>query len=170
MKTFLYIRGNPGTGKITIARQLQNKLGWKLFWFHDLKNAVFNIVQEHRIPRLMDELTVPVAKFLLAKGENVIYVRPSPDKETVENIRNTVAEYPEYKFAVVRLVADYDILHDRVTRREDPYRITTKEALDEYLGGRQVADVEGEIIIDTSKLKPEDVAEYLMKALGLRKE
>ena len=85
MKTFLYLRGNPGTGKITIARQLQQHLGWKIFWFHDLKNAVYNIVQEHRIPRLMDAITVPVIQHLLEKEEDIIYVRPSPDKETIEN-------------------------------------------------------------------------------------
>src|SRR3989344_2348153 len=129
MKTFLYIRGNPGTGKITVARALQEKLGWRLFWLHDLKNAVYNIVQEHRIPRLMDEITVPVVRHLSEKGENIIYVRPSPEKETVENIHQTVQRYPEYRFCVVRLTAEYETVHYRVINRDDPYRITTKEAL-----------------------------------------
>ena len=166
MKKFLYLRGNPGTGKITVARALHALIGWKIFWFHDLKNAVFAIVQEHRIPRLMDAITVPVIQHLLEKGENIVYVRPSPDRETVENIRKTVAAYPEYAFHVVRLTADVETLHTRVTQREDPFRICTKEDLDAYLAERQVADIDDEHIVKTDGISPEDVAKEILSRIG----
>ena len=167
MKIFLYIRGNPGTGKITVARQLQEKLGWRLFWFHDLKNAVFNIVQEHRIPRLMDAITIPVLQHLLEKGENVIYVRPSPDKETIENVRQTVQLYPNYRFYLVQLTATYETILSRVINRDDPsYRIATKETLDKYLNERSVTALDGEHLVITDGLTAADVAKKVEEVLS----
>ena len=165
MKTFLYIRGNPATGKITVARVLEQKLGWKLFWFHDLKNAVYNIVKEHRIPRLMDEITVPVVKYILEKGENIIYVRPSPDKETIENIHHAVKQYPEYTFVVIRLEAEYQTMLSRALERHDPYRIPSKDTLDEYLGQTTVANIDGEYIIKTDNTTPEEIAKKIEEIL-----
>jgi len=167
MKTFLYIRGNPGTGKITLARLISEQMGWRLFWFHDLKNAVSDIVQERRISRLMDAVTIPVLEYLLEKGDDIIYARPSPDKESVEGILAAVASYPAYRFCVVRLVAEYETLHSRVINREDPYRINTKEALDEYLAEKSVMDITGEHIIATDGLTPEEVA---LKVLAIISE
>ncbi|MBI5138272.1 MAG: hypothetical protein HZA95_00550 [Candidatus Vogelbacteria bacterium] len=167
-KNFLYIRGNPGVGKITVARVLQKQMGWKLFWFHDLKNAIYNIVQEHRIPRLMDEVTVPVVRYMLEKGENIIYVRPSPDLKTVENIREAVQAYPEYTFHVVQLTAPYDVLHERVISREDPYRITNKKDLDAYMGERAMSSIDDEHCVATEGKTAEDVAMTIMRIIGLQ--
>ncbi len=165
MKTFLYVRGQPGVGKITISRELEKALGWKLFWFHDLKNAVQDIVKEHRIPRLMDEVVAPVARFLLEKGQDIIYVRPSPDKETVENIRRIVSEKTDYRFVVVQLTASYETLLARVQERADPYRISTPEALDSYLREREMAPIEGERLFETDGRTPAQVANDILASL-----
>ncbi|HSX01501.1 MAG TPA: hypothetical protein VLF67_04650 [Candidatus Saccharimonas sp.] len=167
MKTFLYVRGQPGVGKITVARELERDLGWRLYWFHDLKNAVYNIVQEHRISRLMDAITGPVARHLLEAGHDVIYVRPSPDVQTVNVMRQVVAEFPEYRFVVVRLVADYDTLLERATGRVDPYRITTKDDLDEYLADKTMADLDDEVVVPTEGLSAREVAEQVKQALEM---
>ncbi len=107
-KYFLYVRGNPGVGKITVARILEKELGWRVFWFHDVKNAVYNIVQEHRIPRLMDEVTAPIISRLLSKGDNIIYTRCSPDKETVDKVRSLVTSDASYTFLPILLTASYE--------------------------------------------------------------
>jgi cytidylate kinase len=165
MKTFLYLRGNPATGKITVAKIIQKKLQWKLFWFHDLKNAVFSIVEDHKIPRLMDDITLPVISHLLDKKENIIYVRPSPDSKTVEQVRDQVMKRADYSFVVVRLEATYHSLIDRVNGRDDKFRISSQKDLDTYLSEREMVPVEGEIVLDTTNLTSDQVAEKLFKIL-----
>lgn len=164
-RIFLYLRGTPGSGKITIARILERRLGWKLFWFHDLKNSVYDIVKEHRIPRLMDDITQPIVTHLLLNLHNVIYVRPSPDEETIRKIQRTVCAHPSYSFLVIRLEASYDSLLARVTARRDPYRITAREDLDAYLTERVMAHIPEEHIVSTDELAPDEAADRIIEII-----
>ncbi|NCU30653.1 hypothetical protein EOL73_03285 [Candidatus Saccharibacteria bacterium] len=159
---FLFIRGRPATGKITVARIIEKELGWKVFWLHELKNTVVDIVKEHRIPRLMDDLTASILRFIMDRGDNVIFVRPSPDKETVNAITNLVSSYEDYGISVFRLTASYDNLLERATSRDDEYRIRTKEELDGYIQSREEAVVEGEYIIVTDSKTPRQVADEII--------
>ena len=165
MRHFLYIRRNPGVGKITVARILEKELGWKVIWFHDLKNTIYNIVKEHRIPRLMDEVTQPVIRHMLQKGESIIYTRCSPDKQTVEGIQRLVANNPDYTFTPILLTASYDTLLRRVGDRNDPFRISNKQDLDEYVNNRATSPIQGELIIDTDGLSAKQVATKILNTL-----
>lgn len=165
-KTFVYLRGQPATGKITVAKLLEKELGWKVFWFHELKNTVYDIVKEHRIPRLMDELTAPIVRYLLERGENLVYVRPSPDKETVEAMLGVLHKYPNYKVVVICLTAEYDTLLERALSRDDPYRISSKEELDSYVNSREEVHIPDEIRIATDGKTPEEVVGEVKKVLN----
>jgi hypothetical protein len=165
MSHFLYLRGRPGVGKITVARLVQRDLGWRLFWFHDLKNSVQDIVGDTRIPRLMDAVTAPVLEYLLQHGHDVIYVRPSPDRETVDAVGRLVGRYSDYTFHPVQLSAGYDTLLSRVLSRNDPYRIHHKNDLDVYLQ-RVIAEVPGEFIIHTDGLSPATVSRTIQASLA----
>ncbi len=170
MQHFIYLRGKPGVGKITIARLLEQGLddSWRVFWLHDLKNAVYDIVKNHRIPRLMDEMTQPIIRFMLDRGDNVIFVRPSPDKETVETMVKTLGDYKDLKVSVVCLDASYDTLLQRATSRDDPHRISDQKELDKYLSEREQVPFPGELVINTDGLTPGQVAAKILKDLGLK--
>lgn len=165
MKTFVYLRGEPGVGKITAARILEAELGWKIFWFHDVKNAVFRVVGKHRIPRLMDEVLAPILTYVLRQGHNVIYVRPSREIDSIERVRKAVLSAGAYHFIAVRLAADRATLVDRVNQRNDPYRISNAQDLDAYLSERRDAPFEGEVVIETGQLTPQEVAAEIRRAI-----
>lgn len=150
-----------------MARLIEKELGYKVFWLHELKNVVVDIVREHRIPRLMDELTMPVLRYLLDRGDNVIFVRPSPDVETVMAAQQLLESYPDYDIHVFRLTASYDALVTRATSRHDEYRIQTKEALDAYLEAREETPFSGEQIISTDDKTPEQVAADIIASIRL---
>lgn len=159
---FIFIRGRPATGKITVARIIEKELGWKVFWLHELKNTIVDIVKEHRIPRLVDNLTDSILRFIMDRGDNVIFVRPSPDKETVEAIIGLVAAYDNYVIKVFRLSASYDSLLERAANRDDQYRIRTKQELDTYMHERKETPIKGEYIIDTDNKTPRQVADEII--------
>lgn len=166
-KNFLFIYGSPATGKITVARILQKKLGWKLLWFHDIKNAVYEIVKVHRIPELMNEVTEPIIKFLLAGNDDIIYVRPAGNAETINRVKKIVELSSDYNFTLVRLDASYETLLSRVSARKDEYRICSKEDLDKYLAdkGGTPKPFPGEFIVSTDDKTPEQVTAEILALL-----
>ena len=131
----LYLFGEPGTGKITVARILQERLGWRLFWLHDL-DGVCAIVGRYPLPRLMDKISLTVLEELMDGGENIIYARPSRDRETVERVQELSADRG-YHCLPVRLCANYDTMVSRVSsRKPSPFRISSKGEFDQYSNDR----------------------------------
>lgn len=165
MPTLLYLRGSPGTGKNCVARILERDLNWPRLWVHHL-DSLFRVFGEHRLPRLTDEILTLAACYMTTTGRDFIFVRPSRDAESVHRIM-VATEKSGYRFIPVRLTASYNVLVTRVTRRwnESPFRLTTKEALDEYLQARPESEFPGEVVIDTDKLSPEQVAGRIKELL-----
>jgi shikimate kinase len=166
--TFLYIRGEPGTGKYTVAKILADQLGWTLFWLHDL-DPIFKIVGDHRVPRLIDELVKPIIHRLLQQRKNIIYVRPSREAITVTKVRDQVALAPNYNFKLIHLTTDYDTQVKRVCFRDhiSDYRVSTRSELAEYLVVRPNEKVEGEITIDTGFGNPEYFAKIIKDSINV---
>ena len=134
-KHLLYLFGEPGTGKINVARILQERLGWRLFWLHDL-DSVCAIVGRYPLPRLMDRISLAVLEELMESGESIIYVRPSRDRETVER-GLTLATWSGYSCSLVRLTAERATLVKRISSREpSAFRVSSEAELDRYLGSR----------------------------------
>lgn len=164
-KTLLYLFGEPGTGKITVARILQQRLGWKLFWLHDL-DSVCQIVGRYPLPRLMDEISLAVLEALMEGGEDVIYVRPSRDRETVEEVLCLAARYP-HRAVPVRLTASKETMRQRVSSRPlSQFRASSEADLDRYLSGRPATSVEVEAYtVSTDGIPPEWIAAKIQKYL-----
>lgn len=168
MPNLLYIRGTPGSGKHTVAKLLEQRLGWTLFWQHDL-DAICKIVGSHpgdcSLARVMDEVTAPILRHLLSEDRNVIYVRPSRDEQTVWNVRRMLAY--EHNFTLVRLEASYETLVRRVEQRAaTDYRISTTSQLRQYMTDRPMGLIPGEHVIDTDDLTPEQVADEVLRIIG----
>jgi len=165
MPTCLYLRGVPGTGKRTVSDILERDLKWPVLWCHHF-DATYKAIGEHRCPVLTDELMRVVAEHLMDDGRDFLAVRPSRSIDSIWSMEYLADQYL-YTFLPVRLTAPYATLCTRVTRRwhESEFRITTKEALDEYLNARPETEFPGEHVIDTERLTPEQVAGRIKELL-----
>jgi len=165
MPTCLFIRGAPGTGKNTVARLLERDLKWPRLWVHHF-DAIYRIIGEYKCPSLTDKLIRDVASHLMERQRDLMIVRPSRQTWGMDCIKN-IATVFKFNFVPVQLTASYDNLVTRVTRRwtESPFRLTTKEALDEYLGSRPEQSFDGEHVINTDDLTPEEVAARVKELL-----
>jgi hypothetical protein len=158
MPVCLYLRGEPGTGKDTVSNLLVRDLGWPRVWVHSF-DLVYAAIGEYKVPSLTDKLIRSTANHLMDAGRDLIVVRPSRQTWGMWSLAED-AEQKRYKFVAVKLTCDYKVLVTRVTRRwtDSPFRLTTKEALDDYLGARKEEPFAGEVVIDTTSLTPEQAA------------
>ena len=160
MKHFLFIRGLPASGKITIARELEKKFGWRVLWIHGIKNAIWDVVKKHDLRELMRQVLDPIVKFMLDEQLDIIFVRTAMDQETIERVREAVAKYPDYRFDLVTLLADKSTLLDRVKSRPfDEHRPSDEKSLDEYLARIPAHEQhdERELVLDTTAMNVDDV-------------
>lgn len=164
-RRLLYIYGPPGTGKITVARILEARLGWRLFWLHDL-DTVCTIVGRYPIPRLMDRISAAVLEELMDDGQDIIYVRPSRDKETVLKVL-ALAEAHGYYSYPVQLEASEATLVDRVSKREpSKFRVSNRQQLRTYLDGRPASyDEVSSFVVPTDGATPEEVADCIISKI-----
>jgi hypothetical protein len=136
-----------------------------MVWVHQF-DAVYQAIGEYKVPTLTDRLIDAVVDYLTLRKKDFVVVRPAREKHSVHAI-GVDCELAGYNFIPVRLTADYRTLTQRVTRRsyESPCRITTKEALDEYLNARPEQPYPGEHVIATDSLTPEQVAGRIKELL-----
>ncbi len=165
MPTVLYLRGSPGSGKRTVADVLDRDLHWPVLWVHSF-DAVYRIIGEYKTPDLTDKLIRDVACHLMQRNRDFMVVRPSRQTWGMRGVAEEAKSF-DYTFVPVMLTASYATLLTRVTRRwsESPFRLTTKEALDEYLAARREEAWPGEHTIDTDKLTPEQVCGRIKELL-----
>lgn len=171
MPVCLYLRGTPGSGKRTCADILERDLKWPVLWVHHF-DAVYKAIGEYKCPVLTNHLMASVVKHLIYQRHvNFMVVRPSRDISAMNVVKKHCETFavhkPNYTFIPIRLTADYKTLCTRVTRRwhDSPFRLTTKEALDEYLADRPESEFPGEHVIDTTDLTPEQVAGKIKELL-----
>jgi shikimate kinase len=158
MPHVLYIRGCPGAGKHTVAKAVERLLGWPRLWSHHF-DPVYRIVGDHRVPGLTDKLMRVTASYFMDQKRSLIVVRPSRQTWGMECIQRDALER-KYSFIPVRLTATYETMLARVESRqnESPFRVNTREGLDEYLNSRNEEVFPGENVIGTDMITAEEVA------------
>ncbi len=173
MKTLLFLRGDPGSGKHTVGRILAADLGWRLFWLHAL-DPVLKIVGgrplDADVAELMQNLSETILMHLMEKEEDIIYIRPDRTGAATEELRSAIKAWPNYRFVPVRLTASYETLVRRVHGRTSPEgtdRCDSAARLDEYQAARPFGEVEGEFLVNTDLLTPQQAAEAIKYGLGL---
>ncbi len=168
MPVCLYLRGVPGSGKYTVSRILERDLGWPRLWVHHF-DAVYRAIGDYKVPWMTDRLMAVVAIELMNRGKDFICVRPARQAVALSYIVQETNRFG-HDFIPVRLTASYETLVTRVERRrcgnESPFRLTSKEALDEYLDARPEQPFDGETVIDTDSLTPEQVADRIKVLVG----
>jgi broad-specificity NMP kinase len=168
-KVFLFIRGLPASGKISIAKKLEKKLGWKIIWLHSIKNAIFDIVKEHNLSELMRKVMEPITEYVLDSGNSIIFVRPATKTKTVLRMKKLVAKYPDYRFDLVTLVADQVELLKRARARKDPYRINNKTRLNEYMSrSGNIQPIKDELFIDTTNQSLKKTVDQICEHFGYK--
>lgn len=170
MKIFLFIRGMPGAGKISTARELESRLGWRIFWQHSIRDAIVDIVGDHFISELADEVMKPIIHFLLKQKDNVIFVRSDIDGKMAKYIAKFLKKINGYKLCFVSLTAEKDILLKRCLARSDHHRIPSKERFDKYLRSKPPLKrlYRDELVIDTTKIPVSQVADKICKHFKLK--
>jgi cytidylate kinase len=165
--TLLMIRGCPGSGKITVARLLAERLGWKLFWLHDL-DPIFRLVEDHRDATFIDNLTAPILRKLLRANDKLIYVRPARCRDSVDMVVD-LTDKSGHDLKIFRLTASQETLDERVNTRDpqSEFRIGDSSDLAEYVNARLEEPYYGEIVITTDGFTPEQVADSIQMILGV---
>lgn len=164
MSTVLFLRGEPGAGKKTVADTLAADLGWPLVWLHSY-DEIFRTLGYVPGPELMDTILQPVAERLMADGRDFLFVRPARSAASVRGV-HLAAVARGCRFVVVRLTADRDTLARRVTERPaSPFRVSTERDLDYQLLSRATEPYPGEHEICTTNETPEYVAWQVKRLL-----
>jgi hypothetical protein len=152
LKTLLYIRGEPGSGKHTIGQLVARQLEWDYLWFHDL----------YRLPKpdpfAIACTVIPALASRLASGINLVFTRPSRLASTVKAAQ-ILASHFEYNMIVARLTAPRSVLLQRVKSRESHnWRVSSEAGLDDYLRDGGAEPFLGEVWFKTDARQPEQTA------------
>ena len=164
MKHFVFVRGLPCSGKITVGRALEKKFGWKVLWMHSIKNAIFDVIGEQNLRELMKEVLEAISRDMMKRDMDVIFVRTAMNNETVARMKELVEKNPNYRFDLVTLLADKKELERRVVARpDDPHRPSDLVRLNKYL--ERVPDHvrfdERELVIDTTDVPIDEVVKQV---------
>lgn len=174
----IFLYGPPAVGKLTIAKHLQEKLGYKLFHNHMIINVLADIfgydkperrilVREFRL-KILEEATKDNIDMIITVGNagNTIFAYFDELIQTVEENDGTVC--------LVQLYANKETLLSRVTSksRQEHGKYFGKNKLEESL--KKYPDMfdkyprKEHITIDTDKTQPEIAAEEIIAYYKLK--
>lgn len=172
----LVLYGPPAAGKLTVARHIAEKTGFKVFHNHvsidvaekffERGTTGFNAITQGIRKLVFEE----AAKANLNLIFTVVYAYPI-DNEDMRWMTRTIETWGgEVKF--VQLVAGKETLHERVEApsRKSYGKITDRELLESILGQWDVftpyPEREG-LTFDTSTQSAEEIAEEIIRRLEL---
>ena len=173
--TLVFLYGPPAVGKLTVARAIAERTGFRVLHNHlvnDPAAAIFDYFTDGFF-RLTRRLRTTLVEVAAAEGVDVVhtYVYAPGDEPMIELVTRAYEEAGG-RVVFARLTASREELMRRVdadSRREfrklrDP--IALAELLDRFDVFQPVPDRPG-VTVNTEELQPEAAAERIVTELGL---
>jgi hypothetical protein len=178
--TLVYLYGPPASGKLTVAEQLAEQSGYRLFHNHLTVNAIRPVLDFGTEPfrQVLHRLRLDVLAVAARAGIDVIFTNNSawsgPDGRTqftaFADAAKRVTEEGGGKICFVRVTAPLAVLTERVA---DESRQAHGKLLDPARLREMVASLDetslhpDDLVIDTSIVSPDQAARVILQALRL---
>jgi predicted kinase len=175
VKKLIFIYGPPASGKLTVARELQKLIGYKLIHNHLSANIASRIFDfgTKEFGELNDKIQFSLIREGLKAGE-VIFTKAYIHKKHKNFLRKLEKLLKENKFKIyfVRLFPTKEALLKRIGRssREKEGKLTDKKILKDFLDKNKFGEIPGRqgLTIDNSKVSAKRVAQKIRKELRLK--
>ena len=175
----LFLYGPPATGKLTVARDLAEQTGFKLFDNHVSINAVlpFFAFGTPSFNKIVGTFRKQVVEEAARTGLDLIFTlvyAKTVDGEHVAELTRLVEDNGG-EVLFVRLWCSEEELKQRIQApaRAPQHKLTSANALEDLLENYDLfSDVPGResLVIDNTRLAPEAVAEQVIQHFGLSKK
>ena len=175
----IVIYGPPAVGKLTVAKQLAEKTGYKLLHNHltvDVVTSVFDFDSE-QLPKLLNKIRLEVLTEAASSNiEGVILTLVYESAEAEDDfIRDLISVIKSHKGNIlfVRLYADKSELEKRIVEesRAKFNKPRSLEILNSMMGKYNVfAEIpyRNSFFVDNTNLLPEEVADRIVNHFGLK--
>ena len=175
----LFLYGPPATGKLTVARELAERTGFKLFDNHASINAVlpffaFGTPSFNRVVGTFRKQVIEeAAKTGLDLIFTLVYAMPHDDEHVAELTRLVEDNGGEVMF--VRLWCSEEELRRRIQTpaRASQHKLTSVEVLEDLLKKYDLFSAipnRESLVVDTTQLAPDAVAERILEHYSLHKQ
>lgn len=173
----IFMYGPPASGKLTIATELAQITGYKVFHNHltiDVARALYPGF-DSQMYALVRKLRLDTIEYAAQQGTNIIFTYVySGDGEDVSFVRNVVdsVEMQGGNVLFVQLTAPKDVLIERVDSqsRKQVRKLTDKAELAEYLSGynfNATVSQDNVLQLDTNIANPIESAQTIMTHFNL---
>jgi len=172
----IFIYGPPAAGKLTVAKALSEKNGYKLFHNHLTYDTAYSLfgddVYSKAFKECCEKLRLTAINEAVTHQVDMIFTfvyDHKNDKNFVENLKKIVKQ-GDGTIHFIFLNPSKDIIEERVTQenRKDFKKVASLEELsiftEHYDIDSSIPNVKS-LIIDNSYLKPKDVAEQIIKSI-----
>jgi predicted kinase len=172
----VYIYGPPGVGKLTVAKQLERMLGYKLYHNHISIDAVRPVFDFGTVPfwRQVHLLRQNMMEEAARNGVSCLYTSAyaHPKDDQLVMTRLAGVEAAGGTIRPIRLSCDVEVLKRRIASedRSETGKVTSLELLDEILTANDMFHLipgRDSLSIDNTELTAQEVAQRIVDHYGL---
>lgn len=173
----IFIYGPPATGKLTIAKKLEKKTGYRIFHNHaviDLCFATLNPKSKRFWP-FARKLRLDIIKEVIKEDipGMIMTMAYTGESDFIQQVINTVKK-EKGKVYLIKVNCDIETLKKRVANksREKFGKVTSKKGLEKWFekyDGDLIFSGNENFILDTSKLSANQCADKILRYIKFKK-